>query len=197
MVDEAHSIGVMGRSGRGMGEYYGIDPRSVDLWMGTLSKAFGSCGGYIAGSAALVRWLKYTVPGFVYSIGLPPAAAGAALGAIEVLRREPQRVVALRDNARSFLQLAKDAGLDTGSSGGTAIVPVILGNSINALRLSRALFARSINVQPILYPAVEERAARLRFFITSRHTPDQIRRTIAAVQEELAKIDPGYARRAG
>ncbi|MBM4059252.1 MAG: aminotransferase class I/II-fold pyridoxal phosphate-dependent enzyme, partial [Planctomycetes bacterium] len=163
MVDEAHSIGVMGRSGRGMGEYYGIDPRSVDLWMGTLSKAFGSCGGYIAGSAALVRWLKYTVPGFVYSIGLPPAAAGAALGAIEVLRREPQRVVALRDNARSFLQLAKDAGLDTGSSGGTAIVPVILGNSINALRLSRALFARSINVQPILYPAVEERAARLRF----------------------------------
>jgi 7-keto-8-aminopelargonate synthetase-like enzyme len=68
-------------------------------------------------------------------------------------------------------------------------VPVILGNSMNALKLSRALFARGINVQPILYPAVEEKAARLRFFITSRHTPDQIRRTIAAMREELAKIE--------
>lgn len=197
MVDEAHSIGVMGRTGRGIGEHFGVAATDVDLWMGTLSKAFGSCGGYIAGSHALVRWLKYTVPGFVYSIGLPPAAAGAALGSIELLRREPARVHTLRDNARLFLQLAKDAGLDTGTSGGTAIVPVILGNSMNALRLSRALFSRGINVQPILYPAVEEKAARLRFFITSRHTPDQIRRTIAAMQEELAKIDPGYARRAG
>jgi len=197
MVDEAHSIGVMGPRGRGASEHFGIAPTDVDLWMGTLSKAFGSCGGYIAGSAALVRWLKYTVPGFVYSIGLPPAAAGAALGAIQLLEREPQRVSQLRENARLFLQLAKEAGLDTGTSGGTAIVPVIIGNSMNALRLSRALFARGINVQPILYPAVEEKAARLRFFITSRHTPDQIRRTIAAMQEELAKIDPGYARRAG
>ena len=76
-------------------------------------------------------------------------------------------------------------------------MPVILGNSLHALRLSRALFARGINVQPILYPAVEERAARLRFFITSCHTADQIRRTVAAVQEELAKIDPGYVERAG
>jgi 8-amino-7-oxononanoate synthase/acyl carrier protein len=197
MVDEAHSIGVMGPRGRGIGEHFGVKPADVDLWMGTLSKAFGSCGGYIAGSATLVRWLKYTVPGFVYSIGLPPAAAGAALGAIGMLHREPDRVTKLRENARLFLQLAKEAGLDTGSSGGTAIVPVILGNSMNALRLSRALFARGINVQPILYPAVEEKAARLRFFITSRHTPDQIRRTVAAMQEELAKIDPGYARRAG
>ena len=74
---------------------------------------------------------------------------------------------------------------------------MILGNSLNSLRLSRALFARGINVQPILYPAVEERAARLRFFITSRHTADQVRRTVATLQEELAKIDPAYGRRAG
>ncbi|NBW85818.1 MAG: aminotransferase class I/II-fold pyridoxal phosphate-dependent enzyme [Planctomycetia bacterium] len=197
MVDEAHSIGIMGPRGRGIGEHFGVDPGSVDLWMGTLSKALGSCGGYIAGSKTLVRWLKYTVPGFVYSVGLPPAAAGAALGALRLLEREPQRVEQVHANARLFLQLAREAGLDTGPSGGSAIVPVILGNSMNSLRLSRAMFARGINVQPILYPAVEERAARLRFFITSRHTPDQIRRTIAVMQEELAKIDPGYARRAG
>jgi 8-amino-7-oxononanoate synthase len=197
MVDEAHSIGVMGPTGRGIGERFRVAAQDVDLWMGTLSKAFGSCGGYIAGSTTLDRWLKYTVPGFVYSIGLPPAAAGAALGAIELLGREPERVSKLMENSRLFLRLAKEAGLDTGSSGDTAIVPIILGNSINALRLSRALFTRGINVQPILYPAVEEKAARLRFFITSRHTPDQIRQTISALQEELAKIDPGYARQAG
>jgi 8-amino-7-oxononanoate synthase/acyl carrier protein len=195
MVDEAHSIGVMGRRGRGIGEQFGVNPGDVDLWMGTLSKALGSCGGYIAGTHTLVRWLKYTVPGFVYSVGLPPAAAGAALGALKVLEREPQRVEQLHANARLFLQLAREAGLDTGPSGGSAIVPIILGNSMNSLRLSRALFARGINVQPILYPAVEERAARLRFFITSLHTPDQIRRTVVAMQEELAKIDPQRARR--
>ncbi|MDA1039975.1 MAG: aminotransferase class I/II-fold pyridoxal phosphate-dependent enzyme, partial [Planctomycetota bacterium] len=193
MVDEAHSIGVMGPRGRGIGEHFGVNPADVDLWMGTLSKAFGSCGGYIAGSKTLIRWLKYTVPGFVYSIGLPPAAAGAALAALRVLEREPQRVAQLQANAKLFLELAADAGLDTGDSGGSGVVPVILGSSINSLRLSRALFARGINVQPILYPAVEEKAARLRFFITSQHTADQIRRTVAAVAEELAKIDPGYA----
>ena len=195
MVDEAHSIGVMGRRGRGIGEHFGVNPADVDLWMGTLSKALGSCGGYIAGSKSLVRWLKYTVPGFVYSVGLPPAAAGAALGALRLLDREPQRVEPLHANARLFLQLAREAGLDTGPSGGSAIVPIILGNSIHSLRLSRALFARGINVQPILYPAVEERADRLRFFITSRHTADQVRRTVAAMHDELAQIDPGYARR--
>jgi 7-keto-8-aminopelargonate synthetase-like enzyme len=192
MVDEAHSIGVMGPRGRGIGEHFGVNPADVDLWMGTLSKAFGSCGGYIAGSKTLIRWLKYTVPGFVYSIGLPPAAAGAALAALRVLEREPQRVAQLQANAKLFLELAAEAGLNTGDSGGSGVVPVILGSSINSLRLSRALFARGINVQPILYPAVEEKAARLRFFITSQHTADQIRRTVAAVAEELAKIDPGY-----
>ncbi|MFM7077590.1 MAG: aminotransferase class I/II-fold pyridoxal phosphate-dependent enzyme, partial [Planctomycetaceae bacterium] len=194
MVDEAHSIGVMGAHGRGIGEHFGVAPGDVDLWMGTLSKALGSCGGYIAGSRVLVRWLKYTVPGFVYSVGLPPAAAGAALGALRILERQPDRVTRLHANARLFLQLAREAGLDTGSAGGTAIIPVILGNSLNSLRLSRALFGRGINVQPILYPAVEERAARLRFFITSRHTPDQIRRTVAAMREELLRIDPLFSR---
>jgi 8-amino-7-oxononanoate synthase/acyl carrier protein len=196
MVDEAHSIGVMGPRGHGIGEHFGVNPADVDLWMGTLSKALGSCGGYIAGSKTLVRWLKYTVPGFVYSVGLPPAAAGASLGALRLLQRQPERVAKLHANARLFLQLSREAGLDTGPSGGSAIVPIILGHSINSLRLSRALFARGISVQPILYPAVEERAARLRFFITSSHTPDQIRRTVTAMQEELARIDPAYARSA-
>jgi 7-keto-8-aminopelargonate synthetase-like enzyme len=88
--------------------------------------------------------------------------------------------------------LAKDAGLNTGTSNNTAVVPVITGNSEHALRLSHQLRLRGINVQPILYPAVEERAARLRFFITCLHTPEQIRTTVRAIAEELDSIDPSY-----
>ncbi len=200
MVDEAHSIGVMGRRGRGIAEHFGMDPGEVDLWMGTLSKAFGSCGGYIAGSKSLVRWLKYTVPGFVYSIGLPPSAAGAALAAINLLHEQPERPAQLQANAALFLELAAEAGLDTGQSSNSGVVPVILGSSLLSLQLSQALFARGINVQPILYPAVEEAAARLRFFITSQHTPEQIRTTVSAMREELERIAPEVirpARRSG
>ena len=194
MVDEAHSIGTMGLHGRGMSEHFGINPRDVDIWMGTLSKSFGSCGGYIAGSEALVEYLKFTAPGFVYSVGLSPPNTAAALASIRLLQEEPDRVAQLSANSRLFLRLAKEAGLNTGLSRNTAVVPVITGNSEHALRLSHALYQRGINVQPILYPAVEESAARLRFFITSTHTEEQIRATVSAVAEELAKIVPGKTR---
>lgn len=190
MVDEAHSIGTMGLHGRGMSEHFGINPREVELWMGTLSKSFGSCGGYIAGSKELVEYLKYTAPGFVYSVGLSPSNAAAALASLELLQDEPERVQKLAENARLFLRLAKDAGLNVGHSNNTPVVPVITGNSEYALRLSHQLRTRGINVQPIMYPAVEERAARLRFFITSNHTAEQIRVTVRAVAEELDRIDP-------
>ncbi|HND50760.1 MAG TPA: aminotransferase class I/II-fold pyridoxal phosphate-dependent enzyme [Pirellulaceae bacterium] len=195
-VDEAHSIGTMGARGRGIGEHFGVDPRSVDLWMGTLSKAMGSCGGYIAGCREVVEYLKYTTPGFVYSVGLPPSNAAAALASLELLRREPQRVSRLRERSQLFLRLAKERGLNTGWSQDTPVIPVILGNSAHALILSRRMFERGVNVQPILYPAVEEEKARLRFFITSKHTEEQIRRTIDALAEELGRIDPGYLRSA-
>jgi 8-amino-7-oxononanoate synthase/acyl carrier protein len=192
MVDEAHSIGTMGLHGRGMSEHFGINPRDVDLWMGTLSKSFGSCGGYIAAQREIVEYLKYTAPGFVYSVGLSPANTAAALASLELLQEEPERVARLAENSRLFLRLAKDAGLNTGMSNNTPVVPVITGNSEHALRLSHQLRERGINVQPILYPAVEERAARLRFFITSTHTPQQIRQTVRATAEELDRIDPSY-----
>jgi len=195
MVDEAHSIGTIGATGRGIGEYFAVDRRDVDIWMGTLSKSFGSCGGYIGGRRELVEFLKYTAPGFVFSVGMSPPAAAAALASCRLLEAEPHRVARLRQRAGLFLDLAKGRGLDTGFSGESPVIPVILGNSIRSLQLSKALFARGINVQPIVHPAVEERAARLRFFITSLHTEDQIRLTIDAVCEELAKIDPQYQAR--
>jgi 8-amino-7-oxononanoate synthase len=197
MVDEAHSAGVLGPRGRGIGEYFGVDPTDVDLWMGTLSKSFGSCGGYIAGCRAMVEYLKYTAPGFVYSVGISPANAAAALAAIRRLRDEPERVARLHERARLFLTLARSRGLNTGLSKDSPIVPVILGDSVHCLRLSRALFDRGINVQPILYPAVEERAARLRFFITANHTEEQIRHSIDVTAEAVERINPKYLGQAG
>ena len=192
MVDEAHSIGTMGLHGRGMSEHFGLDPRDVDMWMGTLSKSLGSCGGYIAGSSELVEYLKFTAPGFVYSVGLSPPNTAAALAALNLLQEEPERVARLAENSRLFLRLAKQAGLDTGMSNNTPVVPVITGNSAHALQLSHALFERGINVQPILVPVVEESAARLRFFVTSMHTDEQIRTTVSAVAEELSRIDSTF-----
>jgi len=192
MVDEAHSMGTLGPHGRGISEHCGVDPADVDIWMGTLSKSFGSCGGYIAGSKALVEYLKYTAPGFVFSVGMSPPNAGAALAAFQVLEAEPERVTRLQERSRLFLELAKERGLNTGMSKDSPVVPVILGNSVHCLQFSKALFVRGVNVQPILYPAVEESAARLRFFLTSMHTEEQIRYAIDVVAEELEKIDPAY-----
>lgn len=187
LVDEAHSIGTMGPTGRGIGEHFGVPASSVDLWMGTLSKALGSCGGYVAGSADLIRYLRYTAPGFVYSVGMTPANAAAALAALDVVIHHPSVVQRCRERSQLLLEMARDAGLDTGGSHGTPIVPIIVGNSRRALEISLSLLDRGINVHPILHPAVEERGARLRFFVTSEHTPDQIAETIEALAEEFPR----------
>ncbi len=191
MVDEAHSIGTMGKTGRGISEHFGVDPKQVDIWMATLSKSFGSCGGYIAGSGELIEYLRYTVPGFLFSVGMPPSAAAAAYASLELMKRQPQRVLRLQQRGRLFLSLAQQRGLDTGSAmPGTPIVAVITGNSIAALKLSHYMSAHGVNVQPILYPAVEESAARLRFFLTSEHSEAQIRTTVDHVANGLAQL--GY-----
>jgi 8-amino-7-oxononanoate synthase len=189
LVDEAHSLGTMGPTGRGIGEYWGIARTDVDLWMGTLSKSLASCGGYIAGSAELVEYLRYTAPGFVYSVGISPPNAAAALASLTVLQCQPQRVDLLHELSALFLKLAKERGLDTGLAAGTPVIPVIVGSSAKSLRLSNALFQRGINVQPIVYPVVPEQLARLRFFITTNHTPEQIHAAVNAVADELKAID--------
>jgi 8-amino-7-oxononanoate synthase len=188
MVDEAHALGVLGPRGFGTADRFGVDPGEVDIWMGTLSKSLVSCGGYIAGSKELIDYLKLVAPGFVFSVGMAPPAAAAALTALELLQREPERVSRLNDRAALFLRLAREGGLDVGGSIGASIVPVVTGSSIRAGRLAQALFRRGINVQPILYPAVPERAARLRFFLTAAHTEEQIRDTVAILLEENRQV---------
>ncbi|MCA3413681.1 MAG: aminotransferase class I/II-fold pyridoxal phosphate-dependent enzyme, partial [Roseomonas sp.] len=143
--------------------------------------------GYIAGNASLIEWLRHSAPGFVYSVGLAPALAAAATESLKILRAEPERVTRLQANASLFLELARDAGFDTGSATPHAIIPVILGSSIAAARYSQKLLARGINVQPIIYPAVAEKAARLRFFLSSEHSENDIRATISALSEIRAE----------
>ena len=188
MVDEAHALGVLGPRGFGSAGRAGIDPGEVDIWMGTLSKSLVSCGGYIAGRQDLIDYLKRMAPGFVFSVGIAPPSAAAALSALEILEQEPDRVRRLNERAGLFLELARAAGLDTGGSVGAAIVPIITGSSIRAARLSQAMFQRGVNVQPILYPAVPEGSARLRFFLTAEHTEEQVRRAVAILCEEAQAV---------
>ncbi|NNM74878.1 aminotransferase class I/II-fold pyridoxal phosphate-dependent enzyme [Enterovirga sp. DB1703] len=188
MMDEAHSLGVLGKRGLGIWEETGIDPNEVDIWMGTLSKTLSGAGGYIAGSAALVEYIKTSVGAFVFSVGLSPPVAAASRKALEIMLREPERVERLHRNGRLFVETAKRHGLDTGTAAGTAIAPVILGESLKAAMLSNRLSERGFNVMPILHPAVPERLARLRFFITSEHTPEQIEEAARVTAEEIAGL---------
>ncbi|MBD9357360.1 aminotransferase class I/II-fold pyridoxal phosphate-dependent enzyme [Methylomonas albis] len=189
MVDEAHAAGVIGSRGFGSRDHFGIDASEVDIWMGTLSKSFASCGGYICGSKALVDNLKYNAPGAVlFSVGISPANTGAALAAANIMIREPERAVRLRARAALFLERAKLLGLDTGPSAGTAVVPIILGNSMRCLKLGQKLAQAGINVHPIMYPAVPEAASRLRFFITSNLTETEVIYTVDTLAKELAVL---------
>src|SRR5205823_5554217 len=131
---------------------------------------------------------KLSAPGFVFSVGMAPAAAAAALAAVKLLEAEPERVRRLNQRGGLFLRLAREAGLEVGGSIGAAIVPIITGSSIAAGRLAEAMFGRGINVQPILYPAVPERAARLRFFLTAAHTEQQIHDTVRILLEEHRRL---------
>jgi 8-amino-7-oxononanoate synthase len=189
MIDEAHSLGVVGGTGRGLCEYFNIAPGDVDLWMGTLSKTLAGCGGYIGGCQALVDYLRYTAPGFVFSVGMSPPDAAASLAALRLLRQEPERVARLQARCRRFLDLAKEAGLDTGHSRDSAVIPIIVGDSRLAIGLSQVLFDQGIFALPIVHPAVSARNARVRFFLTSQHSEAQIEATVACLADFVGRLE--------
>jgi 8-amino-7-oxononanoate synthase len=185
MVDDAHGIGVLGARGSGCAEHCGVDPRKVDIWMGTLSKALASCGGFITGNKVLIEILKHSAPGFVFSVGLPPPMTAAALAALDVLESEPERVTRLHANSQLFLSQARAAGLDTAKAEGFGIVPVIVGNTFKLGKCEKNLFERDIAASPIFPPGVPINTGRLRFFVTSEHTAEEIGEAVSALSEEL------------
>ena len=183
-VDEAHGTGVLGATGRGIAEASGVDPLAVDIWMGTLSKALASCGGFIAGSAALVQYLRATCPAFVFSVGMPPATAAAALEAVRLLRAEPERVRRLWARAASFRTAAAAAGLPVRTDAAARhipIVPLVTGSSSRALALAAALERDGVLAAPMIPPSVPERGALVRFFLSAAHTEEQIATAVAVL----------------
>ncbi|MFG6177350.1 aminotransferase class I/II-fold pyridoxal phosphate-dependent enzyme [Halomonas sp. THAF12] len=185
MVDEAHSFGVLGARGLGLREHFDVPATAVDIWMGTMSKTLAGCGGYIAGCRALVETLRHLAPGFLYSVGMPAQVAAPSLKVLELMAEEPERIARLQDISRYFLERAHALELDVGDSIGAAVVPVIVGSSPLAAGLSHDLFERGINVQPILHPAVPEKSARLRFFLSCEHTREQVDDTLTALQQAM------------
>jgi 8-amino-7-oxononanoate synthase len=178
LVDEAHSIGVLGADGRGLCEYTGVDPARIDLIIGTLSKTFAACGGFVAGKADVIDWMRYTMPGFVYSVGLSPVITAAAHMALHLMQSEPWRVERLRTNAEMFVDLAHEAGLDTGPAIGRGVVPVLFTDSHETLAASSHLMDNGFYVPPIIQIGVPKDQPRLRFFLSAAHTEAEIRGVI-------------------
>lgn len=193
MVDEAHSVGVLGDTGRGLCEFAGVDPARVDLIVGTLSKSLASCGGFVAAKSAVVEWMRYTLPGFVYSVGLSPVICAAASAALRLAQEENWRIGKLRDNAETFIALAHEAGLDTGPAIGRGVVPILFSDSFETLAASQYLMENGFYVPPIIQIGVPKDQPRLRFFISAAHTREEIKGVIDALAARASAARPASA----
>ena len=174
MVDEAHSACVIGQTGGGVDEYFGLAPDDIDIKYGTLSKGLGTCGGYLAGSHAIIDYMRYNLPGFVFSVGISPPLAAASLEAIKLLRSDPTIMERMRRNIKCFIEEAHKRNFNTCLAGETAIVPILVGRDEDAWELSNRLRKKGVIVPPAVYPAVPKNKARLRFCVISEHKPEEI-----------------------
>jgi 8-amino-7-oxononanoate synthase len=194
LVDEAHSVGVLGRNGRGVSEHFGVDPRRIDIIIGTLSKTFVSCGGFVCAQKSVVEWMRYTLPGFVYSVGLPPVIAAVAQAALAVMVAEPERTAMLQRNAQRFLDKAQAANLATGSAVGQGIIPVLFSDLKTTMEASNFLLQNGIFAPPIVQFGVPKERPRIRFFISAHHSSEDIDRTVSALDSFFAAAMPTGAR---
>jgi glycine C-acetyltransferase len=172
MVDDAHASGVFGRNGRGTVDHFGMHGR-VDVQVGTLSKAVGALGGYVAGSKALIEFLYHRARPFLFSTSHPPSVAATCIAALDVLESEPHLIDRLWENARFFKAGLQALGFDTGISE-SPITPVIAGENVLAMRLSDRLFEEGVFAQGIGFPTVPRGRARVRTIVTATHTRDEL-----------------------
>lgn len=186
MVDEAHSVGVLGQSGRGIEEHFGMED-VIDIKMGTLSKTIPSIGGYIAGKRDLVDYLRHNSRAYIFSAALPPAQAGAACEAFKIILEEPWRVDKLRRNSSLFIQGLKQVGFDTMLTE-TAIVPVLCQTDEMAYAMTREAQHHDIFVLPVVSPAVPQGQARLRSTVTAAHESEEITHAIDILADAGKKV---------
>jgi glycine C-acetyltransferase len=189
MVDDAHASGVLGRNGRGTVDHFNLHGR-VDIQVGTLSKAVGVMGGYIAGRQHLKDYLIQRCRPLLFSTSQPPAVAAACIAAIDVLEQEPERIERLWDNTRFFKAALQQLGFDTGISE-TPITPVIAGDETKAQQLASRLFEEGVFATSVVYPTVPLGKARVRTIVTSEHTREDLQTCLdafARVGRELRLI---------
>lgn len=191
MVDEAHSMGIIGPRGLGVTDYFRLDGRDIDIHYGSMSKAFGTCGGYVAGPKPLIAILKYYAPGvLLYGAAPTPANTAAGLESLRIMRAEPERALRVQSNAAHFIARARAAGLDTYQSRDSGVVPIMMRDSELALWLSAQLFQQGICAYPMIFPIVPRDKSRLRFFINTNHTLDQIDQAVDLVSRLLQMAPP-------
>jgi acyl-CoA synthetase (AMP-forming)/AMP-acid ligase II/7-keto-8-aminopelargonate synthetase-like enzyme len=192
LIDEAHSVGTLGMGGRGIGELFDVDRPDVELWVGSLGNALGSCGGYLAAGRQVIDYLEHAIPAIAVAAPLSPSDAGAAIAAIDLLEREPDRVARLQARSQRFRVLAENRGIDTGAGRDTPIVPIVLKESNHGRALSDAMLRRGIQAWPVFHPALPRENARLQFLINEAHSEDDIQRAMEVLAEELERLDPAY-----
>jgi len=186
MIDEAHSVGVLGKTGRGIEEHFGLGD-VIDIKMGTLSKTIPSVGGYVAARKDIVTYLRHASRAYIFSAALPPAQAAAASEAFKVILDEPWRIERLNQNTRQFIGGLKGMGFDTMLTE-TAIVPVLCGDDETAFAMTREAQHNDVFVLPVVSPAVPEGLARLRATVTAAHEPSEIERAMDVIGEAGKKL---------
>ena len=186
MIDEAHSLGVLGEKGTGIEEYFNMYG-SIDIKMGTLSKTIPSVGGYVAASKEIITYLRHASRAYIFSAALPPAQAAAANEAFKVILDEPERIEKLNLNTRQFINGLKSMGFDTMLTE-TAIVPVLCGDDMTAFAMTREAQHNDVFVLPVVSPAVPEGLARLRATVTAGHDPSEIERAMDVIGEAGKKL---------
>jgi len=187
MVDDAHASGVLGPGGKGTVAHFGIDPKRVDIQVGTLSKAIGVLGGFIAGPPELIEWLVNRGRPYLFSTSAPPSVAAACIAALDVIEAEPERIERLWQNTGFFKEGLEELGFDTGASE-TPITPVIAGEAQTAQDLSRLLFDEGVFTPAIVFPTVPKGQSRVRTIVTAEHTVEDLQQALDAFERVGKKL---------
>jgi glycine C-acetyltransferase len=186
MMDDAHAVGVLGATGRGCDEHFGIETSEIDIWTGSLAKSIPSNGGFVACSQELAIFMQHAASPYIFSAATGPASVAAAIAGFAILKQEPQRVDRLRANGDFLRAGLKDLGYDTGLSE-TAVVPLMLEDEARTALFARRLRDYGILATPVMFPAVPQGGARLRLCVTAAHTTEQLQFALdafATVREE-------------
>ncbi len=185
-ADEAHSIGVIGETGRGCEEYYGVE-NHADLIMGTFSKSFGSLGLFVAGDAVVIDYIKHFARPLIFNASMPPATIASVMAAVEIIEEEPQHTRWLQSIARRIISEFKLLGFNVGVTG-TPIIPLFIGDNEKTFMFWKALFENGVYTNPVVSPAVPPDRPLIRTSYMSIHTDEELDQVLTVSKREAKKL---------